>query len=229
MVDGVAGFARYLTSLACSWEALAAPHADACVVRDRGFVAARFPRHPVLNNAALLEATAVKAVGAFFDGVERYALWSCDRVTAAALATAGMRRDVTTRPMLCRLDRAPTAPLGEEPPVLRDVDPSRIADLNGVAADVLQGVPGLRAFASEGYEAGLVLVAVDTDVNVSFVSTRPHARRRGLASAVTRAALLDARERGFLTASLQATQMAEALYARLGFSPVGTWQEWIPP
>jgi ribosomal protein S18 acetylase RimI-like enzyme len=65
-------------------------------------------------------------------------------------------------------------------------------------------------------------------VNVSFVATRPAARGQGLATAVTRAALLDARQRGARTASLQATAMAERLYNRLGFQPVGRWQEWSP-
>jgi hypothetical protein len=36
-----------------------------------------------------------------------------------------------------------------------------------------------------------------------------------------------AHDDGFLTASLQATPMAEALYARIGFTAVGTWEEWV--
>lgn len=222
-------FARYLESLTGSWEALAAPHADAVVVRGSGFVASRFPRHPVLDNAVLLDPAALAAVREVFADVEQYAVWSGDRATAAALEAAGMRRDVTTRPMHCRLDAVTAVPVGNEPAVLPDADPAHIADLNGVDADLLRDVPGLRAFATADYQAGLVLIAVGADVNVSFVATRPGARQRGLATAVTAAALRHARDRGFLTASLQATPMAERLYARLGFRPVSAWQEWVPP
>jgi GNAT superfamily N-acetyltransferase len=74
-----------------------------------------------------------------------------------------------------------------------------------------------------------VVITVGSDANVSFVATRSTARRRGLATAVTAAALSDARDRGSTTASLQATQMAEQLYAGLGFKPVARWQEWLPP
>ena len=35
-------------------------------------------------------------------------------------------------------------------------------------------------------------------------------------------------DRGAFTASLQATPMAEGLYARLGFRPVARWHEWTP-
>ena len=44
------------------------------------------------------------------------------------------------------------------------------------------------------YLSGLVLIAVADDVNVSMVATEPEARRRGLATAVMRASLLDARQ-----------------------------------
>lgn len=49
----------------------------------------------------------------------------------------------------------------------------------------------------------------------------PTARRRSLASAVLAAAMTDARQRGRLTASLQATPIAESLCARSGCGPGG--------
>jgi GNAT superfamily N-acetyltransferase len=228
-VAKVDDFARYLASLVGSWEALAAPHPDAVVIRRDGFVAARFP-HSVLNNAAVFDRTVLAEVCDVYAGVDQYALWSrdSDAAVSAALESKGFRRDVTTRPMHRRLEGVATEAGDEHRDVLYDGDPARIADLNGVPADLLHGVSGLRAYAYEDYRAGLVLVPVDHDVNVSFVATLPDARRRGLASALVRVALVDAREQGFLTASLQATPMAERLYARLGFEPVGRWQEWLP-
>ncbi len=49
------------------------------------------------------------------------------------------------------------------------------------------------------------------------MGTLPHARRRGLGTALTALHLHQARERGCATASLQATEMAEGVYAAVGF------------
>jgi GNAT superfamily N-acetyltransferase len=217
-------FDRYVTSLAGSWEALVAPHPDAVVVRGDGFVAARCPGHPVFNNAALLRPDALAAALAFFDGTDHYAVWSADAAAAAAAAAAGLVRDMTTVPMVCELSAA-------EPPgdgVHSGVSPETVADIAGVDAVLLRDVPGLWTFADAGLESCLVLLPVDTDVNVSFVATRESARRRGLAGRVLRHALAAARAKGFRTASLQSTPMAEGLYRRAGFVPVGHWQEWVP-
>ncbi|HEY9375940.1 MAG TPA: GNAT family N-acetyltransferase [Jiangellaceae bacterium] len=220
-------FDRYLSSLVGSWELAAVPHPDAVVIRGKGFIAARFP-YPVLNNAVLTDLSTLDAVRAVYRGAE-YAVWTelADRHLADVMQAGGFRRDVTTRPMLCHLAEAELDDV-DSGTVLADVDPDRIAALNGVTTDLVRGVPGLRAYATVGFESGLVVLPVGTDVNVSFVATQPDARRRGLAELVTRTALRDARDRGFVTASLQATPMAESIYARVGFRPVGHWQEWVP-
>jgi ribosomal protein S18 acetylase RimI-like enzyme len=221
-------FRRYFASLVGSWEAAAVPHADAVVVRGDGFAAARFP-FPVLNNAVLSRPSALPEINDVYAGVDDYAVWSelADRRLAATLEAAGFRRDVTTRPMLCRLADVEMDDV-EPGSVLADVDPGVVAELNGVTAELVTGVRGLRAYATPGLECGLIVIRVGTDANVSYVTTRPDARRRGLATLVTRAALRDARAAGFVTASLQATPMAESVYRRVGFHPVGHWQEWVP-
>lgn len=221
-----ASFDRYLASLVASWQALAAAQPAAVVVQGPGFIAAHFAE-PVLNNAVVLSAAAVSAAAKVYADGEHHALWSRDddQDTAAALVRRGYLHSETTRPMLCRLAGLDHA---AGPPVSTDADPERIAELNGVPPHLLRGVPGLWAYATERYDAVLVLLPADTDVNVSFVWTRPAVRGCGLATAVLRAALLDARQRGAHTASLQSTPMAERLYTRLGFEPVGRWQEWSP-
>ncbi|MDG6103152.1 GNAT family N-acetyltransferase [Dactylosporangium aurantiacum] len=223
-------FAGYLASLVGSWEALATPHPDASVVRGAGFVAARFPSHPVLCNAVLLDPAALPALAGLYTGIPGYAVWSADGATAAVLAAAGMRRDETTVPMRCDLrDLPPGAdPADGSPGVVADADPGVVAAITGTDETLVRGVPGLRAYASAGHESCLVLIPVGSDVNVSFVATLPRARRRGLARSVLRRALHDARDGGFATASLQATPMAERLYAAEGFAAVGAWQEWLP-
>ncbi|WP_250003696.1 GNAT family N-acetyltransferase [Actinoplanes sp. M2I2] len=224
---GSDGFAGYLASLARSWEALAAPHDDAAVTRGDGFFAARFARHPVLNNAVLLDPARVGDARAVFEGTGSYAIWSADEPAGAALAAAGLRRDMTTVPMradLAALDEAP----GPDDGVLVEVDPGVVATICEVDDELLRDVPGLLAFATAGHESCLVLLDAGDDVNVSFVETRPADRRRGLARAVLRRALWEARRRGYASASLQSTEMAETLYAGAGFVPVGRWQEWVP-
>ncbi len=225
-----AGFDRYLSSLLGSWRALAAPHEDARTWQTEAFVAARFPRHPVLNNAALLSEGAWPGVAGLYGRGEPYAIWSAGEPTDRVLEAAGLRHVTTTTPMLADLRTvaaaAPDAQVLVQ--VLADVDPAVVADLNGVDHGMLAGVPGLHAYATADGESGLVLVEVDSDVNVSFVQTRPEARGRGLASLVLRAALATVRDRGFSTATLQATPMAAGLYRRAGFRPLGRWHEWEP-
>lgn len=59
------------------------------------------------------------------------------------------------------------------------------------------------------------------------VATPPQFRRRGLASAVTHAAMRIARERGFRRACLQASSQGFGLYDKLGFVTVFTELEYI--
>ena len=66
----------------------------------------------------------------------------------------------------------------------------------------------------------------DGDCGIYNVETLAHARRRGLGTALTALLLHDARDRGCQTASLQATPMAERLYAAAGFRDLGRFEEY---
>jgi ribosomal protein S18 acetylase RimI-like enzyme len=96
----------------------------------------------------------------------------------------------------------------------------------GLPPGLLAGV-GPGVFRAVGVRDGGATVATglahdrDGDCGIFNISTLPSARRRGHATAVTAALLHAARERGCVTASLQATPMAERLYARLGFRRLG--------
>ena len=226
------GFDTYLASLVGSWRAMAVPQPRAAVLTGDGFVAARFPPQPIFDNAVLLKGDALPAARAVYVGLARYAVWTATEATARAVQAAGFVPDEVTHPMVCDLSRwdAPGAPAAAEGPTVRaGADPGLIAELNGVPQSLLDGVPGLRCYATEDESAGAVLIEVGDDVNVSFVATRPPARRRGLAGAVLARALADARADGFTTSSLQATAMALGVYRRLGYRQVATWQEWLPP
>jgi predicted GNAT family acetyltransferase len=60
-----------------------------------------------------------------------------------------------------------------------------------------------------------------TDCGIYNVGTLEHARRRGLATALTVAHLYDSIDRGCQTASLQSTKMAERVYVAVGFRDLG--------
>jgi GNAT superfamily N-acetyltransferase len=87
--------------------------------------------------------------------------------------------------------------------------------LRGYRAD-LNGAPGAVALALHHGE----------DCGVSFVATVPQARRHGLATQVMRSALADAHRHGLTTITLQATELGERLYHRLGLRRLGPMELW---
>jgi predicted GNAT family acetyltransferase len=80
-------------------------------------------------------------------------------------------------------------------------------------------------------EAVATAIAFDHhgDCGIYNVGTLEHARRRGLATALTARLLHDALARGCETASAQATEMAEHVYAASGFRDLGRFLEYVPP
>lgn len=81
-----------------------------------------------------------------------------------------------------------------------------------------------------GGENAAMLMAFDHDgdCGIYMVGTVAAARRRGIATALSAHAVAAARERGCTTASLQATAMAEGVYARVGFHDLGRFDEFVP-
>jgi ribosomal protein S18 acetylase RimI-like enzyme len=82
--------------------------------------------------------------------------------------------------------------------------------------------------ARERREAAACVVAIDEDddCGIYAVATRPPSRRRGLASALMRRALTDARRRGCRTSSLQASQSGFGVYESLGYRDVCAIHVW---
>ena len=64
------------------------------------------------------------------------------------------------------------------------------------------------------------------DCGIYWVGTLPEARGAGLATGLMRQALLDGRERGCTTTSLQATAMGRPVYRRLGYRELGVIEMW---
>jgi predicted acetyltransferase len=66
----------------------------------------------------------------------------------------------------------------------------------------------------------------DDDTEVAWVATLPAARGSGLATALMRQLLWDARRRGQRTATLQATRLGAPIYRRIGFEDFGAMHMW---
>ena len=212
-------FDRYLRGLVGSWQAFADAHTGAQLQQTAGYVALRSP-FAVLNNAVLLAPEDLDEVVQLYDGVP-FAVWTRENSLPPG---ASLTRDVTTTPMV--LDLRTLGTDAGRPACDLSADTADVARLNGVDPDLLRDVEGLRCAVTPDGDCGLVVQDVGRDVVISFVATRPSARGRGLASRLMAEVLQDAvaRDRGW--AVLQATPMAEGLYRRLGFEPVGTWHEW---
>jgi GNAT superfamily N-acetyltransferase len=235
-------FERSVATLVESWAYLASGSPGAELIRTDGATIAAFVHRPdreFLNNAVLaprpvdvgatigeIEATYTR------HGVERHAVWvhESDATGAAALRDRGYRLDSATRTMAMPVDEL----VADDLTPVEVIEPG-LADfwaVDGLAGLVPELDPAGAHFyvARSGGEGVAMLMALDHagDCGVYIVGTVEAARRRGIATALSAHAVAAARERGCRTASLQATPMAERVYARVGFRDLGLWQEYVP-
>jgi ribosomal protein S18 acetylase RimI-like enzyme len=237
-------YLRGSDTLLASWEAYARGAVGAAVRRFHGVAAAVFPAGPeraVYNNALLerdLGASerpeALDAMEAVYAAasVARFAAWvhESDQPMRAELERRGYILDTTTRAMGMVLDDIrlprPQIPLGPAPW-------AEYLAMEGLAPDFLRTADH-AAFhllaARVGGEPVAAALAYDfaDDCGIYNVGTAEKARQRGLGTALTTAQVHDARDRGCRTASLQSTQMAERVYAAVGFRDLGRILEYVP-
>jgi ribosomal protein S18 acetylase RimI-like enzyme len=238
-------YARGAGTLVASFREYARGSAGAAVRCHPGVAAAVFPNGPerAFYNNALLErgmaaggrVGALDAMEAAYAGagVDRFAAWvhETDGAMRRDLERRGYTLDAATRAMGMALDR-----LRRSPPRVDLGPPDWLEHLR-----LLGAPPGHLAGADPG--AFRVLVArldgeavatamaldADGDCGIYNVTTAPHARRRGLGTALTLLHAQEAFARGCRTASLQSTEMAERLYAAVGFRDLGRFLEYVPP
>jgi GNAT superfamily N-acetyltransferase len=238
---------RMLATLIASWGRVAEGSEGASIERVSGATAGVFPAGPereIYNNAVLErglnESEAAEAVGAigrlYADwGVDRYAVWAHDSEAAsiAELAGRGLEVDTWTRAMAMPLDE-----MDAGPPRI-DVGPAgwaehlRYLQAVGVPDGLLEGVDGeafhvLVARLDGENMATAIAYDHDGDCGVFNMGTLPGARRQGLGTALATLHVQRARERGCETASLQSTEIAERVYARVGFRDLGRFIEYVP-
>jgi GNAT superfamily N-acetyltransferase len=237
-------YLRGAHTLVASWEAYARGSEAAAVIRSPGVAAAVFPSEParaVYNNALLYRdmgpgerVTALEAMEAAYAsaGITRFAAWvhESDVELRSDVEARGYTIDTATRAMSMPLDdpRLPPSEVDAEPADL--VEHARVAGLPGGLLDTVDG----RAFRvlvarldGEAVSTGIALDC-DGDCGIYNVGTLPHARRHGLGTAVSARIVYDAAARGCQTASLQSTEMAERVYAAVGFRDLGRILEFVP-
>ena len=237
-------FLRGTTTLVSSWEEYARGATDATVERAPGVDIAVFPHEPeraVYNNALLAldlsagrRADAIDAMEAAYAaaGVEHFAAWvhESDKAMRRDLRRRSYALDRSTRAMAMRVDdiRLPRPEIelgpanwfehlriaGVPPNFLDHADPHAYHIL--IARLAGEDVATAMAFDHAG------------DCGIYNAGTLKHARRRGLATALTALHLHDAHRRGCETASLQSTQMAERVYTAVGFNDLGRILEYVP-
>jgi ribosomal protein S18 acetylase RimI-like enzyme len=238
-------YRRGSATLLASWEEYARGAAGASLQRLSGVGAAVFPTEPertVYNNALLERQLAAGARAVALEtmedayaaaGVARFAAWvhESDTPMRTDLERRGYTHDTSTRAMAIALDgvRLPLPDLDLAP-----TDWHEHLRVAGVPANLLATADPaayhIRLACSDGTTAATALAFdFEGDCGIYNVGTLEHARRRGLATALTVIQLHDAVGRGCKTASLQATPMAEHLYAAIGFRDLGRILEYIPP
>jgi ribosomal protein S18 acetylase RimI-like enzyme len=216
---------------------LQAEHAPgATLIEAGGMVGSVMPVAPassLMNSALALDAgqppTEIDTLKQAFEagGARKWGLWvdGDDERAAAAATDAGMVLDSHPAPMVADLDELPFdhAPTGTPP------DLQTVGRINDIAYGYTEPkmAPAIAALPPTVITYGdehSVAVAYDVgdDTAVWFVATVPQAQRQGRAGKLLKRLMLDARDRGQLTASLQGSPAGKPLYERLGFRTVGT-------
>jgi len=223
-------------TLLASWEAIARGSRGARVIRGEGFAAAVFPHEPeraVYNNALLEPGASLDALEQAYAGIDGFAAWvhEADEATRTAIEARGYVIKETTRAMGMELRdlRAPDTELDLAPPDWSEY--VRYLERFGVPEGLLAGVdPRAFRLLLARHEGELAATALgfdrDGDRGIFNVSTVERARRRGLGTALTARLVHEAAARGSRTASLQSTEMAERVYAAVGFRDLGRFFEY---
>jgi GNAT superfamily N-acetyltransferase len=240
-------YRRGARTLVASWEAYAAAAPGAALVRAAGVAAAVFadePERSIYNNALLdrslpSRAARASAIEAMEDayataGVDRFAAWTheTDTPMRAELERRGYAIEESTLAM-----GMPLGPATVEPDLggvdIGSFDWPSFVRLFSLPTDLLRawGDDRFRLVAAriDGRAVSSAMsFTVDGDCGIYNVGTVEHARRRGLGTAVTAAALRGAALHGCETATLQSTPVAEHVYAALGFRSLGRVLEYVP-
>jgi GNAT superfamily N-acetyltransferase len=190
----------------------------------------------VYDRPAALEAALDELAAAYEDaGVRAWTVWvpDGDEPAVRLLEAAGHKLDASPRAMGMELDQLRDAS-GPEPEWSGEwdlhsaglVNDRAYGDPNGLWEGALGALPKdtghLYLARLDGEPVSFVMVHDHLrDCVFWFAATVPAARGRGLASGLLHRALVDARNRGCLTTTTQATAMGRPVYERIGYRDLG--------
>lgn len=173
-------------------------------------------------------------------GVRAWEVWQipADDALTAFLERRGHRHDGSPLAMLLDLDRLrPVALDGLDWEETRDV--RVVGSINDEAYGYTEPAfavalhdlahPDVRLYVArhDGKPVACAMTCdTGTDCGIYCVATRIGMRGRGFAARLMTAVLLEARDRGCRTATLQSSPLGERLYLRLGFEPAGRLGLW---
>lgn len=247
-VDDAEGWRRLVASLA-QWSRTIDGASEGMRAIDRDgmvmTITPAVPQRSIVNDVVYWDGAALVAAYDEIEsayagaGVAAWLVWvpESDTETASVLADRGHVLDSDPEAMVLDLDgvERPPEPAGFS----RDIDLLALARLNDEAygmrsafARALERLEAGNALYGYGVEedgelvSGLVTFDFEDDCSVWLVATREAARGRGLAGALMAHAMVDARERGRTTSTLQATDLGRPVYERLGYRSLGEIQMW---
>jgi GNAT superfamily N-acetyltransferase len=251
MMESAELYARVRRCLAAEIELFGSASKDARVVRRPGVLASISPATPdrslfnsvMCDSRAALEDSYDELVREYDQaGVRAFTVWTDpdDAELTSALGKRAHRVDAQPWAMAAELDalRLPREPYDLDWIETRDM--ALVARLNDVAYDfpspafdaVLDRLEDARW---HGYAARLdgkpvsCLLIWDGDygdAGICAVATLAEARGRGLATHLLARALRDAKARGQITTSLQASPQGYPIYAKLGYRVLGRMGMW---
>jgi len=174
---------------------------------------------------------ALPALGDLYasSGVRAWTVWVAppDRSLIPALEAAGHELDSVPEGMGCSLDAIDL----DGPELGEPATSDEIVAINESAYGLAPGTfDPLGALDLHGFMVpGRAVVCVhdhDGDAGITLVATHPGARRQGLATALMKQALRDARARGCTTTTLEASPAGRPVYERMGYQPLGVVEMW---
>jgi GNAT superfamily N-acetyltransferase len=248
-MDARGAFALMQRSMRVTAELAARGAPDSRTLTIDGITAAITPATPdrsvlngvVVEDFARLPGVLDEIAAAYAEaGVRAWTVWvpEYELETRERLGRAGHSLDATPAAMLLELDQL--VPLTRPPPDIGtdwdieaagSVNDAAYGDRPGLFARAMGELPAdsgrMYLVRVDGKPASFVVVHDDGD-NCEFwiAATIPEARGRGLVSGLLHRALEEARDRGCVTSTTQATKMGEPVYARLGYRRFGTLEMW---
>lgn len=239
-------FERQRASLEAFYRALGTAAPDAQLVERDGVVGCALPgaaNRSIANSVVYQRpeqlAAAIEDIDSDYSRlVNAWTVWVPDlhSEVAALLELRGHKLDGAPRAMV--MDLAELPPPARDDIVIEGIDMPTVGRLNDLAYgyDDREFESGMRSKPEDlrlygaridgEFASCTAALEHDGDCGIYLVATLESTRGRGLAATLITHALLEARERGCTTTTLQASLMGYPVYQRMGYRDIGAMQLW---